>query len=456
MSCGICCEEFNKSTKKPINCFNCSYEYCTKCLKRYLLEINIMPQCISCSANYDKAFLAQILPSTFVNGELRQKISDILFEQERTLIELQIEQTRKEEYAERERQKTYNELIDAQCAKILETLPTDEVELTSALAAHLGYHSMSASIWRECQIYYLRYTRQKLMDLSPLPNIVKLLNVYTQIRPVPQNFIDNINIQVHIIDDIEVPTPTITKFIHKCLNTKCEGYLSSKWKCGTCETTFCCHCREIKNINHVCDPAILASVEAIKEEAKPCPQCKEYISKVSGCNQMWCINCHISFDWVTGKQVHGIIHNPHYFEWTHRPRADRPCELDPASTEQIGMPTLLAEIAEVRNLADVMHPTYDDTTNHIHRMRYIEDNDLVKFKNSIYSKYKLYHRDRDLKACLDMLAVCATDLVSLLPSNADTFVEELKKLIEHFKENVNKINKIYKTATTLYLQILLN
>ena len=38
------------------------------------------------------------------------------------------------------------------------------------------------------------------------------------------------------------------------------------------------------------------------------------ISKIDGCNQMWCTQCHVAFDWKTGA-IQNSVHNPHYFEW---------------------------------------------------------------------------------------------------------------------------------------------
>jgi hypothetical protein len=72
---------------------------------------------------------------------------------------------------------------------------------------------------------------------------------------------------------------------------------------------------EIKDIGHVCDEETKATVQAIKKQAKPCPGCGEMISKIDGCDQMWCVKCHIQLSWRTGQQMQGYNHNPEYFRW---------------------------------------------------------------------------------------------------------------------------------------------
>jgi Hom_end-associated Hint len=40
---------------------------------------------------------------------------------------------------------------------------------------------------------------------------------------------------------------------------------------------------------------------------------------VRNCNQMWCTECHTTFDWASGRETFtNSIHNPHYFEWVRR------------------------------------------------------------------------------------------------------------------------------------------
>lgn len=107
---------------------------------------------------------------------------------------------------------------------------------------------------------------------------------------------------------------TDVKAAFKCPMDKCIGFLSD-WKCQTCEKHICEKCHEEKLEGHECDKDTVETIKAIKKEAKPCPGCGEMVSKISGCDQMWCTTCHTTFSWITGEKVHGNVHNPHYFEF---------------------------------------------------------------------------------------------------------------------------------------------
>tara|TARA_B100001287_G_scaffold198367_1_gene167902 strand:+ start:196 stop:1917 length:1722 start_codon:yes stop_codon:yes gene_type:complete len=116
-------------------------------------------------------------------------------------------------------------------------------------------------------------------------------------------------------------------FIKKCPVDDCEGFLSSSWKCGVCSTWVCPDCFEIKgktsdelskqelDAQHTCDPNSLETAKMIKAETRGCPSCGVPIYKISGCDQMWCTQCKVAFSWRTGKRVHGVIHNPHFYEF---------------------------------------------------------------------------------------------------------------------------------------------
>ena len=105
----------------------------------------------------------------------------------------------------------------------------------------------------------------------------------------------------------------------KCPADDCLGYLSSQWKCGTCDIWACPDCHVAKGFNrdepHTCDPDTLATARLIAQDTKACPNCHIDIYKIDGCNQMWCVKCFTAFDWRTLRIETGVVHNPHYFQY---------------------------------------------------------------------------------------------------------------------------------------------
>jgi hypothetical protein len=75
----------------------------------------------------------------------------------------------------------------------------------------------------------------------------------------------------------------VKKFIRKCPMNECRGFLSSRWKCGTCDTNICNKCNEPKTDDHVCNPQNVETMNLLNKDTKPCPKCGTMICKISGC-----------------------------------------------------------------------------------------------------------------------------------------------------------------------------
>jgi len=107
---------------------------------------------------------------------------------------------------------------------------------------------------------------------------------------------------------------------HKaCPADNCKGFLSTSHKCGICNIWACAKCFEIKGYlkdePHTCKEENVKTAAMLKKETKNCPGCASAIYKISGCDQMYCTQCHIAFSWKTSEIEKGIIHNPHFYEW---------------------------------------------------------------------------------------------------------------------------------------------
>ena len=106
------------------------------------------------------------------------------------------------------------------------------------------------------------------------------------------------------------------KFLVHCCMNNCKGFVNNKYVCGLCETEMCSKCHKPKNENHECNEDDVKTVEEIKKSCKNCPKCGIPTHKISGCPQMWCVECHVVWDWNTGEiDRSGRIHNPHYYQF---------------------------------------------------------------------------------------------------------------------------------------------
>jgi hypothetical protein len=108
------------------------------------------------------------------------------------------------------------------------------------------------------------------------------------------------------------------QFTRKCPMDECRGFLNRGWTCGICETRICKECNEHKGEEHACNPDNVETMKLLNKDSKPCPSCGTLITKIDGCDQMWCTqpSCHTAFSWRTGKKVFGYIHNPHFVQFS--------------------------------------------------------------------------------------------------------------------------------------------
>lgn len=104
------------------------------------------------------------------------------------------------------------------------------------------------------------------------------------------------------------------RFTRACPIEDCKGYLNQAWNCGLCKAKFCKECHQPDTEDHVCTDDDMATAKMIMAETKPCPGCSISVTKLDGCDQMWCTQCRTAWDWKTGA-IQKRVHNPHYFEY---------------------------------------------------------------------------------------------------------------------------------------------
>ena len=118
--------------------------------------------------------------------------------------------------------------------------------------------------------------------------------------------------------DMGNTTTVARKFVMQCQTDGCRGMLSSQYKCDLCSKYTCPKCFLAiagEKDDHVCKQEDVDTVEELRKNTRPCPSCGMRISKIDGCDQMWCIECKTAFSWSKGTVERGVVHNPHYYQW---------------------------------------------------------------------------------------------------------------------------------------------
>lgn len=288
--CNICCNE----AKKIIECSKCNEKACTECYKKYIVESKRDAQCMYCSNLFSLNFLIKSFSKDYIwsnkVGNYREHRENILYEQQllllpQTQIILMLEEERRNLFREKEAINIKN--IDyIKEIKILMFEMCDDDTINDA----------------------------KLQEyISKLTNLITLKNVLIKRK-------DEIYDRICVIDsDIRHKNISNEDFITRghCPKDKCNGFIMNEWKCGLCHTKICYKCMKERSEVHECLEEDLESIKHIRNNTKPCPNCRVRVYKIEGCSQMFCVCCKIFFDWTTQAIIQNstFIHNPHYTEY---------------------------------------------------------------------------------------------------------------------------------------------
>lgn len=274
------------------------------------------------------------------------------------------------------------------------------------------------------------------------------------------------------VERIETPGAVTTR---KCPVEDCRGFLCNNWKCGICETQICKDCNEPKGDDHECDPNDVETMKLLKKDSKPCPACGTLITKIDGCDQMWCTqpNCHTAFSWRSGKKVFGVIHNPHFIQFS---MANGMAERNPQDVPCGGLPDTYTYFNRVRRaVSGFHHEKFSLPIRGIRHMTHVEEPryriaDVVQTNTDLRVRYLLNEIDDDQlaktiiqrdtarkkkKAFHDIIVMTthtATDIINmihnLLPDKDMTRIFEqvnvLDKLREYANRQFKRVGEMYK------------
>lgn len=288
-------------SSKPTSCAACSAAVCRPCLERYLLsESSKDPCCPACDKPWTHTFLATHMTATFRKGAYKHHRETVLHDREKArLPETQADAVR------------YRN-AKAACAAVAQRVKELQAQM-AALPEVIEYRRVK---WDSMDISELITAEINKRDASR-PIRVELGKIYERNRPSLELTESYGALRaVGGAATANVAEPERRAFMMRCVQTGCEGFVNTAYKCGLCDAKVCSHCHAVKTDDaHTCAPDAVASVAALRKEARPCPKCAAPISKIDGCDQIWCTLCKTAFSWRTGKIETGIIHNPHYYQW---------------------------------------------------------------------------------------------------------------------------------------------
>ncbi len=362
--CPICRDGLNRSTRRPASCPYCRSVACAACLRRYFVSVD-EPACMfhGCRLAWPAGAVDAALPKVFVLGELRAHREDVLLERERAL------------------------LPETQAVVRREAALSAAAERVRKLAVDLAA--------AKNRMYRLRYHGHDEGDEE----------VGGAQREVERR-----------------------AFVKPCPADGCRGFLTTAYRCGLCNARVCPDCHELKAADsadvgasgapgapgasgaHVCDPAAVESVLAIKRDCKPCPKCGAMIHRIHGCNQMFCTapGCATAFDWATLRILDpNRAHNPHLFEFL----AQQGREQGQGRAEEAGDACrAIARLPSPRELWEALHPSMAPTlrlgpggsevyNNMSRMMRFIAHVEDVELRHRYLAAPDVVHPDtnRDLR-----------------------------------------------------------
>lgn len=265
----------------------------------------------------------------------------------------------------------------------------------------------------------------------------------------------------------------VVKHTYKCPADTCEGFLSESWTCGLCNVSVCADCREIKSgDDHVCDEATKETIAALRKEAKPCPKCTALISKIDGCDQMWCTQCKTAFSWRTGAIETSYVHNPHYFQWMREtgqqiqrnPHDGGGCDVDQRlfdilhsrrwtkSVQDKLLFSIWLENArhcryEALHYARVVQEIQDDEwKRQLRVLRMVNELTDDAWQTRLQRKEKELHKCRARQQLNQMFTQTVYDILAQLLESQDKCDEvrqQLEKLAAYVEEEASKIRRTY-------------
>jgi hypothetical protein len=427
-SCPICVEPYNKVANTEIECNYCNKSACRRCIQTFLTNSTNDPHCMHCSRGWEREFIDDNLTMAYRMNDYKKHRENILLDREIALMPA----TQHFAEAIRSAEKMENEL-----------LPPLDIQLKDL------------------------YLRQDEINKEIQRTYIIRSEILYQTRLLRTGQGDKAKVEVN--------------FVRKCPDGDCRGFLSTAWKCGLCSKWACPDCHEIKgetrDTEHTCNPDNVATAKLLAKDSRPCPGCGTVITKIEGCDQMWCSQCHCAFSWRTGRKETGVVHNPHFYEWQRKqnggvaPRVagDVPCGGIPNYHEVRGRLAgfLAKEIEYSLNFHRILQHVQHVELNRYHAVFNQQDNQDMRvnyllgrlsaddLKVEVQKREKKREKERAIRRAMEVLVQAGIDILRRMMAEADAskkreILSEIDSLRIYVNELLAKVNDRMKLSVPQY------
>lgn len=476
--CQICCTDFPEAGKS-ISCA-CGFKCCEGCVKRCLLMRKDLPYCESCNNAFTMDFLIENCGRTWMTKSYRDHRKSVLFDREKaqfpeTMDEVVAEKRRRQFNEKSEPLRKQKAALQKQIKYLNDQIKDPEARLRATKKYNqatddeqvIGLFKIYMRKWKdwtsldEEEMDALKTEISALKDQKkPLFEQRRILEA--QIKAIRSEFYGN-------IQHTQPTKEKKTKFTQKCPVEKCPGFLSKQWVCELCKTKTCNKCLEIKDDLHVCDPNDVETAKLIKQETKNCPGCGMGIHRISGCSQMWCTQCHIAFNYNTGKKIDGNIHNPHFFQWA-RENGQEPAQgignrehlcgqrLDAILPINKISPKLKGKVSELFRLTlhfqdTVLNRARTNTGGHVDnidlRLKYmLKDQTESRIKTTLITRDNKRNKEIEFIQIYEFLCTVMMESIYSIKmdysdENIEKVLQDVKKAKTYANEQLGKISKAF-------------
>lgn len=220
MTCNICCDNYNKSTRSKVCCPYCEFDVCRTCCETYILSENL-PKCMKpeCAKEWTRKFLRENFTNVFLTSKYKEHLEDVLFDQEKALLPA-TQPLVEEKIAKRNIKKNLREI---------ELLIEDLYKQKRELEHQIQYGIISS---KDESLEKARFIRQ-------------------------------------------CPANGCRGF----LSTQWKCGICEQWTCPECHELKGGN----RDCEHNCDPNNVETAKMLAKDSKPCPKCQSLIFKINGC-----------------------------------------------------------------------------------------------------------------------------------------------------------------------------